>query len=177
MLKTIASTLQNFFLINGISSIVDEDALISDLLLADDVSDTQILLTGCKQILDFAVARGLATITSVEVGQYDASGNALVDGGFDVSGVAQPASVKFNYIQSYFTTPTRSSILSLYEVDLTYFYVYDVAGDNNYSKKTNLVLYDNGVTVSNAEYVGEINNVITSLEQCSNLINDIMSGQ
>lgn len=165
ILKTLSSSLQNFQLINGISSIVDENAQISDLLLNDNASDTQTLLHGCKQIIDYAVARGLATITVVNK-VVDASGN-----------VTTPASVKFNYNQSYYTTPTRSSTLTLYELDLTYFYEFNGAIniDNQYSQKTNTDLYD-GVDITNAEYVSEVNKVISSMEQCANLINDIMSG-
>jgi hypothetical protein len=162
MLQSINASLQNFQLINGLTTIVDNNAKIKDLLLTDASGDTQLLLESCKNIFDYAIARGLATITVV--GTTDTSGN-----------VTAP-SVNFNYNQYYSTTQTSTSTITLYEIDLTYFYKYDATPGvaNSYIKKTNDDLYNGGV-VTNATYIGKVNNLILSMNQCTNLISDIMS--
>ena len=174
MLKTVGAALQNFQLINGISSIVNANAKIEDLLIADNLSDTQTLLDGCKTIFDYAIARGLASVSVIQVGQFDSSGNPVVNGGYDNNGNAQVGSVKFNYDQYYSTTPSSTSSLTIYQIDLSYFFEYDATSDNNYTKKLNVDLYDNG-NISNGSYISEVNDVISSMEQCTNLINDVMS--
>ena len=174
MTKTVNSSLQNFQLMNGLTTIVDDNAKISDLLEADNVSDTQTLLASTKTIMDYAIARGLATIDVVQVGQYDSSGNNAIDGGYDSNGTAQPSSVLFNYNQNYANTPSTTTSLTLYQIDLSYFYVYDASATNDYAPKSNSVLYDSG-NVTNATYIAEVADVITSMGQCLSLIADIMS--
>ena len=174
MTKTVSSSLQNFQLMNGLTTIVNDNAKISDLLLSDDDSDTQTLLDSTKTIMDYAIARGLATIDVVQVGQYDSDGNSATDGGYDNAGNAQPASVKFNYNQYYANTPSTTASITLYQIDLSYFYVYDASAVNDYTPKTNAVLYNSG-TITNAAYIAEVNDVIASQGQCLSLIADIMA--
>ena len=174
MTKTVSSSLQNFQLMNSLTTIVNENAKISDLLLADADSDTQTLLASTKTIMDYAIARGLATIDVVQVGQYDNAGNNAVDGGYDSAGNAQPGTVLFNYNQYYAYTPSTTAIITLYQIALSYFYVYDATAVNAYTPKTNAVLYASGA-ITNAAYIGEVNNVIASQGQCLSLIADIMT--
>lgn len=162
MAKTVNSSLQNFQLMNGLTTIVNDNAKISDLLEADNVSDTQTLLASTKTIMDYAIARGLATIDVVDE-VTDASGNITTAG-----------SVLFNYNQNYANTPSTTTSLTLYQIDLSYFYVYDASATNDYAPKSNSVLYDSG-NVTNATYIAEVNNVISSMGQCLSLIADIMS--
>lgn len=174
MTKTVSSSLQNFQLMNGLTTIVNDNAKISDLLLADDESDTQTLLASSKTIMDYAIARGLATMDVVQIGQYNSNGDVSVDGGYNVNGVAQPGSVKFNYNQYYANTPSTSASITLYQIDLSYFYVYNAAAVNDYTPKTNAVLYNSGA-ITNATYISEVNNVIASQGQSLSLIADIMA--
>ncbi len=149
VLKTVNASLQNFQLMNGLTTIVNSDAKIADLLRADNVSDTQTLLSSSKTIMDYAVSRGLATM--------------------DVSG-----SVTFNYNQQYANSPTSMASLTIYSIDLSYFFEYDAASTNLYSNKTNTDLYNNGA-ITNAAYIAELNNVIVQMQQCISLITDILS--
>ena len=162
MTKTVSSSLQNFQLMNGLTTIVNDNAKISDLLLADDDSDTHTLLDSTKTIMDYAIARGLATIDVVEEVQDD-NGN-----------ITTPGSVKFNYNQYYANTPSTTASITLYQIDLSYFYVYDDSAVNDYTPKTNAVLYNSG-TITNAAYIAEVNDVIASQGQCLSLIADIMA--
>lgn len=174
MTKTVSSSNQNFQLINGLTTIVDSNAKITDLLSTTTNSDTQTLLASTKTIMDYAIARGLATINVVQVGQYDASGNSDANGGYDVSGNVQAASILFNYNQYYANSPSTTSNLTLYQIDYTYFYVYSATAINNYTPKTNLVLYNDGA-ITNSTYITEVNQVISSQNQCLSLIGDISS--
>jgi len=158
MTKTVSSSLQNFQLMNGLTTIVNDNAKISDLLLADNDSDTQTLLASTKNIMDYAIARGLATITV-----SDESSVGVGDG-----------SVKFNYNQYYANTPSTTASITLYQIDLSYFYVYDATAANNYTPKTNAVLYNSG-NITNAAYIAEVNDVIASQGQSLSLIADIMA--
>lgn len=162
MAKTVNSSLQNFQLMNGLTTIVNDNAKISDLLEANNVSDTQTLLASTKTIMDYAIARGLATINVVDE-VTDASGNIITAG-----------SVLFNYNQNYANTPSTTTSLTLYQIDLSYFYIYDASATNVYVPKSNSVLYDSG-NVTNATYIAEVTDVISSMGQCLSLIADIMS--
>lgn len=162
MTKTVNASLQNFQLMNGLTTIVNTSAKISDLLEIDSVSDTQTLLTSTKTIMDYAIARGLANMVVVEeVTDQDGT-------------ITTPGSVKFNYNQQYSNSPSSTTSLTLYQIDLSYFYVYDNAATNDYTPKSNSVLYDSG-SVTNAAYISQVNNVISSMGQCLSLITDIMS--
>jgi len=153
MLKTDNACLQNFQLMNGLTTIVDSNANISDLLSTTLNSDTQTLLASSKTIMDYAIARGLATM--------------------DVSGT-----IGFNYIQQYANSPSSMASLVIFTVDLSYFYVYDPTATNNYTPIANSVLYGNdGATVSNAAYIAEVNSVISQFQQGISLITDILSTQ
>ena len=176
MTKTVNSLLQNFQIMNGLTTIVNDNAKISDLLLDDIDSDTQTILGSSKTIIDYAVARGLASIDVVKVGQYNSNREEDLDGGYDDNGDVQPGSVKFNYNQSYANTPTTTANMALYKIDLTYFYVYDSSAVNNYTPKSNSVLYNSG-TITNAAYISEVNKVITFESQCLRLISNIMATQ
>lgn len=158
MTKTVSSSLQNFQLMNGLTTIVNDNAKMSDLLLDDDDSDTQTLLASTKTIMDYAIARGLATITVSD----------------ETSLGAGDGSVKFNYNQYYANTPSTTDSITLYQIDLSYFYVYDATAENDYTPKTNAVLYNSGA-ITNAAYIAEVNDVIASKGQCLNLIADIMA--
>ncbi len=152
VLKTVNASLQNFQLMNGLTTIVDSNAKIADLLRADNDSDTQTLLTSTKTIMDYAVARGLATITS------DTSGN-----------------VAFNYNQQYANSPTSMASITIYSIDLSHFYKYDpLAANYHYTNRSNTELYNSGA-VTNAAYIAELNNVIVQMQQCISLITDILS--
>ncbi len=150
VLKTVNASLQNFQLMNGLTTIVNSDAKIADLLRADVDSDTQTLLTSSKTIMDYAVARGLATM--------------------DVSG-----SIAFNFNQQYANSPTSMASITIFSIDLSYFYKYDpLAANYHYTNRTNTELYNSGA-VTNAAYIAQVNNVIVQMQQCVGLITDILS--
>lgn len=149
MTKTNNACLQNFQLINGLTTIVNSNAQISDLLLADNSSDIQTLLASSKTIMDYAIARGLASM--------------------DISG-----SIVFNYNQQYSNTPSTTTSLTIYQNDLSYFYKYDALATNDYTPKTNNDLYSSGA-VTNADFIAGVNTVISQYQQCISLITDISS--
>lgn len=172
MEKTVDSCIQNFSLMNGLTTVVDTNAKIIDLLSTTSSSDTQTLLTSSKTIMDYAIARGLASVSVVQIGQFDSAGSDAVDGGYDLNGSAQPGSVKFNYNQQYSNTPSSTASITLYQVDLTYYYVYDTNSTNNYTPKANSVIYNDGA-ITNSSYIAELNNVLQSYKDCESLIQDI----
>ena len=155
-LKTINSSLQNFQIINGLTTVVDNNAKIADLL--DNNSDTQILLTSTKTILDYAVSRGLATM---ELQAADTNASPPL-----------PNIVKYNFNQQYANSVSSTANLTLYQIDLSNFY--DATSSTVYENKTNVELYQNG-TISNATYIANVNGVISSMQTCIGLVTDIMS--
>lgn len=149
MARVEALLLQNWNLTDGITTIVNDDNYISDLLLADNLSDIQTFLASNKTIMDSAIDRGYTTM--------------------DVSG-----GIYFNYDQLYNKTMNTKNTVTIYQTDLSFFYKYDASATNYYTPKTNVEIYNSGA-VSNSTVIQSVTDVIDQTKQTINLIADIQT--
>ena len=155
------NVLNNFNIVNSITTQVDGDGYISDLKLSDADSNIQTLLSSCQNIMNVVVARGLATYTTVK---HTPSGpNNLV---------------QYNYFLPYNTGTTSTLNMIMYSVNFSYFYTASGSVTNSNST-TSFAVTSNTVTyasdIDNAEYIAQVQNVVDSLQQLLSLIADIVS--
>jgi len=168
---TLFSCINNFQLISALTTTVNYEARIIDLILPDDQSNIQTLLVSIQSILNNNVARGLASFILQPIGNYDNNGNSVIGGGYNSAGVLQPNKVIYNYQLQYSSNPNVSSTLILYSIDLSYFYTAKTS--STYGTTANSISYSNSVT--NFTYISEVSNVIMSIQQCKSLNDDYTS--
>ena len=161
---SMTSILHNFKLMNSLTTSVNQNNLITDLISPQ--SNTQTLLNSNKIIIDSLISRGYISLTT----QVAANGNA------STNTQPVPNTVTLGFYLPYSSDPFNTQNMVLYTVNLSDFYT-ATNNTGSYNVTPNNIIYNQtpGSIVSNGTYIQKVGNVVSGITSLISFINNIVS--